>query len=127
MQPDFMKMAQQGQEAPKEQPQAEQGAQEKEPEIQGGREGVKQRLMQAFEQLGYMETLKTPAQQQEFAMQLDQLVELLVAKKFKEIQAHPLMKKMNDLIPQQKQQAAPQAGPTDFASMMPPGGGMSGR
>jgi hypothetical protein len=127
MQPDFMKMAQQGQAAPKEQPQAEQAPQGDGLTVQGGREGVKQRLMSAFEQLGYMETLKTPAQQQEFAMQLDQLVELLVAKKFKEIQAHPLMKKMNELIPQQKQQAAPQAGPTDFASMMPPGGGMSGR
>ena len=97
------------------------------------KESIKQRLMLVFEQVGFMETLTTPAEQQEFAMQLEELVNLMVKKDMKAVAAHPLMKKLEQVMPNQGQapapQAAPQQGPTDFAGMVKPpmGGGMSGR
>jgi sugar-specific transcriptional regulator TrmB len=84
------------------------------------KQSAKQRLLKLFEEAGVIETLKTPAQQQEFAMQLDQLVDLVLAKKFKEVSNHPLVQMLNQVLPQAQQQAAP----TDFAGMMP-GGGMN--
>ena len=96
------------------------------------KESIKQRLMVALEEAGYIETLTTPAMQQEFAMELDQLVELLVKEDLRAAAAHPLMKKIEQVMPgeaPQAPQAAPQQGPTNFAGMVKPpmGGGMSGR
>ena len=93
------------------------------------KESMKQRLMAMLEEVGYMETLTTPAEQQQFVQELDSLVDLLIKEDLQAVQNHPLMKKIEQIMPNQspQQQAPQQAGPKDFASMMPPGGGMSGR
>jgi len=98
------------------------------------KESAKKRLLKLFEEAGVISALKTPAEQQEFAMQLDELTQLILDKKFKELENHPLMQKLNQVLPQQAQSQMPQqvqekpAATKDFASMMPPsGGGLPGR
>lgn len=95
------------------------------------KESAKKRLLKLFEEAGVISALKTPAEQQEFAMQLDELTQLILDKKFKELENHPLMQKLNQVLPQgqtpQQVQEKP-AATKDFASMMPPsGGGLPGR
>lgn len=141
MQPDFMKMAQ-GQEAPKEEaiqisPEEAQNLSYDEEafEVMGAptgssKEEVKQRLMMLIEQLDLMELFKTPEAQQKLAQQLDALAEAAMSGNAQEMEANPIYKLIEKtaeqsgaLNPEQPEEKAPK----NFAGMMPPGGGMSGR
>ena len=137
MQPDYMKMAQ-GQAAPKEQPQQppQQAAGNilKPGDLKsvGLPEGsspaeAKQRVMAMLEELGVLENLK-PEVLQQLQQKVDEFVQLALSGK--SVEGHPIL----NIIKQAAQEAGfeisepqqPKA-PTNFAGMMPPGGGMSGR
>jgi hypothetical protein len=95
------------------------------------KESIKQRLLVGLEKMGVMELFPTPAEKQQFAIDLDALAQAVANKDTDAIQKNPIVIKMQDLVPQQgqPQQAQPQKAATkDFASMMPPaGGGVGGR
>jgi hypothetical protein len=143
MQPDFSKMAQ-GQAKPTEQPQ------EMTPEVkqqtagflkqlptmeamgkQGlptgeSKEDIKSRILSMLQSLGLMEMFDTPAKQQELASNLDALVTAYETDDIQAIESNPIIQMISEVLPQEQSQAAP-AAPTNFAGMVPPGGGMSVR
>ena len=100
-------------------------------------EQVKQRILEFLEKLGLMEDFKDQASKLEFTKQLDSYVEALFAGDEEAVVSNPIHEilkqasaSMGDIdsmeeLPEQGMQAEGQ--PTDFAAMMPPGGGMGGR
>ena len=156
MQPDFMKMAQQSQAAPKEKtmqisPEEAQSMAFDEEAFEamgaptgGSKEDVKQRFLMLLEQLDLMEMFSTPESQQKLAQQVDALAEASLSGNVEAMEANPIFKLIEQAVQQsgilnegqegQQAQAptqAPQqpAAPTNFAGMVKPptGGGMSGR
>ena len=141
MQPDYMKMAQ-GQAAPKEQA-APQKADElnKFYEEQGMAQGndvesIKQRLLQVLEDSGFLKKL-TPEGLKTLTNKVQEFAELAVKGDQEALKNHPITKLLGQIEkqaaaqsqqqPQQPQQQPQGAAPKNFAGMMPPGGGMSGR
>ena len=98
-------------------------------------ESMKQRFIQLFEEAGLMEMFQEPAQQQEFTRLLQELIESLMAQDLEAVLANPLYQLLEQNLQQgeadilAEEDEAPQAAaaPTNFAGMMPPGGGMGGR
>ena len=98
------------------------------------REEMKGRFLKLFEQLGLMELYNTPAKQQQLAADLEEMINLILSKNFAGLEKNELYMtfqkylEQSEMQGQAQPQAKPQAaGPTNFAGMVPPGGGMSGR
>jgi len=89
------------------------------------REEQKQRLLSMLESLGLMAMFETPAKQQELAANIDALITAMENEDVEAITSNPIMILIEEATSKQQPQAA--AAPTNFAGMVPPGGGMSGR
>ena len=101
------------------------------------KESIKARMLKVLEDAGVLEALDTPADKQEFTVNLDKLVDAIMNKDVEAMKANPINAMLEQIMgspqgmpqqgmPQQGMQA--QGGPKDFASMIPPtGGGMNGR
>ena len=89
------------------------------------REEQKQRLLSMLESLGLMAMFETPAKQQELAANIDALITAMEEEDVEAIKSNPIMTLIEEATSKQQPQAA--AAPTNFAGMVPPGGGMSGR
>ena len=132
MQPDYSKMAQQ--------------SQAQAPDIEGlkqdlsgleslglpegkGKEGIKKRLLAMLESMGIMQSLKDKMSQQQIIQAVDELAEAMEKGDMQSIKNNPLIpvfEQLSNAAAMPQAQAKP-AAPKDFAGMMPPGGGMSGR
>jgi hypothetical protein len=140
MQKDYMAMAQ-GQAAPQEQL-TEQDVNELIPTDEefsqdgftpgDSPEKVKQRILEFLEKLGLMEDFKDQYSKLEFTKKLDEYVKALFAGDEEAVASNPIhailteaSASMGDISGDEMPQQAPAAN-KDFASMMPPGGGMSG-
>ena len=134
MQPDMMKMAQQTQQ-PKQITQQEVDAvHEKAGMAKGnGVAAIKQRLLQVLEEAGFLKKL-TPKGLKDLTQKVQEFAELAVKEDEEALANHPITKLLQQIdqgarAQAQRQQPAPQQGPTNFAGMVKPpmGGGMSGR
>ena len=131
MQPDYSKMAQQGQQAP-EADRQKLTAQMQEAQTQIGmpsgatREDAKKRILMILEDAGILKKLN-PTGLQQLTAKIEEFLQLVEKKDEEGLKNHPITKLLNKVEADTAQQAAPQAAaPTNFAGMMPPGGGMSG-
>jgi hypothetical protein len=133
MQKDYMAMAK-GQQMPKEQPQQAASNILKPGDLKSvglpegsSPEEAKKRVMAMLQELGVLDNLK-PEILQQLQQKVDEFVQLALSGK--SVEGHPIL----NLIQQAAQESGleiseptqPKA-PTNFAGMMPPGGGMSGR
>lgn len=139
MQPDYSKMAQQptqqAPEADKEQIIAAMQKRQEEAGLPSGgtEEDAKKRILAILENAGVLKKLN-PAGLQQLTAKIEEFIELFKKQDGEGLKNHPITKLLNkieedSMQQQQAPQAEPQQGgaPKDFASMMPPGGGMSGR
>ena len=130
MQPDFMKMAQQAQ--GKETPQEQEVNMVKEFEEAGlptGQtpEDAKARVTAILKELGVLDGLRAD-QLQKMTNLIDEFVKLAMSGDMKALEIHPISKLLNQAqVDFQKAAGAQESAPTNFAGMVPPGGGMSGR
>ena len=130
MQPDFMKMAQQaqGQEAPQEQ-EVDMVKEFEEAGLPTGQtpEDAKARVTAILKELGVLDGLRAD-QLQKMTNLIDEFVKLAMSGDMKALETHPISKLLNQAqVDFQKAAGAQEQAPTNFAGMIPPGGGMSGR
>lgn len=97
------------------------------------KESIKQRLMLFFQKAGIFEKLPDNMSKSEFIQEINKFATLVSENNFEQAKKSPLYpiieqlgSSLTDTL-MQKQQPQQQAAPTNFAGMMPPGGGMSGR
>ena len=144
MQPDFMKMAQQSQQQKQAGPQEQFTAEELEQvsfsdedyEASGlapgkSPEAMKTRLLQMLQRSGVIDDFDA-AEKQELVKEVELFVQAFLNKDFKAMQSSYVSKLIEQIGLQspaeveEGEEEAP-AEQTDFAGMMPPGGGMSGQ
>jgi hypothetical protein len=88
----------------------------------GSRKEIKQRLLAMLEQTGLLQMFKTADQKQQLVKDMDALIDAIESEDAEAVQSNPIIKMLEQSIPGEEQQTAPQQ---DFASMA--GGGMGGR
>ena len=132
MQPDFMKMAQQSQAQAQAAPQqAPQGA-----PMAAGQQGAAQERKNVVEnltQLAQAAGMQGEIPTEQLTQMIEELADLIMAGDEDGMENNKLYQMLTAMFEEarkmeQPQQQQPQgAGPKNFAGMMPPGGGMSGR
>ena len=132
MQPDFMKMAQQSQAQAQAAPQqAPQGA-----PMAAGQQGAAQERKNVVEnltQLAQASGMQGEIPTEQLTQMIEELADLIMAGDEDGMENNKLYQMLTAMFEEarkmeQPQQQQPQgAGPKNFAGMMPPGGGMSGR
>ena len=132
MQPDFMKMAQQSQAQAQAAPQqAPQGA----PMAAGQQNAAQERVnvVQNLTQLAQAAGMQGEIPAEQLNQMIEELADLIMAGDEAGMENNQLYQMLTAMFEEarkmeQPQQQQPQgAGPKNFAGMMPPGGGMSGR
>ena len=130
MQPDYMKMAQQSQTQAAPQ-QAPQGA----PMAAGQQNAAQERVnvVQNLTQLAQAAGMQSEIPAEQLNQMIEELADLIMAGDEAGMENNKLYQMLTAMFDEarnmeQPQQQQPQgAGPKDFAGIMPPGGGMSGR
>ena len=96
-------------------------------------EAIKQRLLQVLEESGFLKKL-TPEGLKTLTNKVQEFAELAIKGDQEALKNHPITKLLGQIekqaaaqSPQQPQQQPQGAAPKNFAGMIPPGGGMSGR
>ena len=89
-------------------------------------EDIKERILAMLKQTGLLEMFKTAEQKQQLEQAMDELIEAMETENIELLKNNLIIKLLEKASPEVE---APQqqAAPTNFAGMMPPGGGMGGR
>ena len=129
MQPDYMKMAQQSQTQAAPQ-QAPQGA----PMAAGQQNAAQERVnvVQNLTQLAQAAGMQSEIPAEQLNQMIEELADLIMAGDEAGMENNQLYQMLTAMFEEARKMEQPQqqpqgAGPTNFAGMMPPGGGMSGR
>ena len=129
MQPDYMKMAQQSQTQAAPQ-QAPQGA----PMAAGQQNAAQERVnvVQNLTQLAQAAGMQGEIPAEQLNQMIEELADLIMAGDEDGMENNKLYQMLTAMFEEARKMEQPQqqpqgAGPTNFAGMMPPGGGMSGR
>ena len=131
MQPDFMKMAQQSQAQAQAAPQqAPQGA----PMAAGQQNAAQERVnvVQNLTQLAQAAGMQGEIPAEKLNQMIEELADLIMAGDEAGMENNQLYQMLTAMFEEARKMEQPQqqpqgAGPKDFAGIMPPGGGMSGR